>query len=249
LFFLLSKIVAFIADPLVFITLFFILGLFVRTKHKRRRYLLISFVLLLFFSNGFIYQTVFNQWEVKPVQLKKKYDYGVLLGGMISLNSTSEDIKFGESSDRLLYTVKLYQDKVINKIIITGASGSLQSEIIEAEFLKLYLVKIGIPETDIICETKSQNTFQNAAYTADLIFSNHKSAPSCLLITSDFHYKRAIACFKKNNLQVDPYLKNLKQKTISIEDYIQPQSAYLYKWRILFHEIIGYYTYKLMGYI
>ena len=249
MFFLLSKIVAFIADPLVFITLFFILGLFVRTKHKRRRYLLISFVLLLFFSNGFIYQTVFNQWEVKPVQLKKKYDYGILLGGMISLSSTIEDIKFGESSDRLLYTVKLYQDKVINKIIITGASGSLQSEIIEAEFLKLYLVKIGIPETDIICETKSQNTFQNAAYTADLIFSNHKSAPSCLLITSDFHYKRAIACFKKNNLQVDPYLKNLKQKTISIEDYIQPQSAYLYKWRILFHEIIGYYTYKFMGYI
>lgn len=249
MFFIFSKIVAFIADPLVFITAFFILGLFVRAKYKRRKYLLISFVLLLLFSNGFIYQTVFNQWEVKPVQLKKKYDYGVLLGGMISLNSTSENIKFGESSDRLLYTVKLYQDNVINKIIITGASGSLQSEIIEAEFLKLYLVKIGIPETDIICETKSQNTFQNAVYTAELLFSNHKSTPSCLLITSDFHYKRALACFKKNNLQVDPYLKNLKQKTISIEDYIQPQSAYLYKWRVLLHEIIGYYTYQVMGYI
>ena len=249
MFFIFSKIVAFIADPLVFITTFFILGLFVRTKHRRRRYLLISFVLLLFFSNGFIYQTIFNQWEVKPLQLKKKYDYGILLGGMISLNSTIEDIKFGESSDRLLYTVKLYNDNVIDKIIITGASGSLQSEIIESEYLKSYLLKIGIPETDIICETKSQNTFQNAAYTADLIFSNHKLAPSCLLITSDFHYKRALACFKKNNLQVDPYLKSLKQKTISIEDYIQPQSAYLSKWRALFHEIIGYYTYKLMGYI
>jgi uncharacterized SAM-binding protein YcdF (DUF218 family) len=249
LFFIFSKIVAFIADPLVFITAFFILGLFVRAKYKRRKYLLISFVLLLLFSNGFIYQTVFNKWEVKPVQLKKKYDYGVLLGGMISLNSTSENIKFGESSDRLLYTVKLYQDNVINKIIITGASGSLQSEIIEAEFLKLYLVKIGIPETDIICETKSQNTFQNAVYTAELLLSNNKSTPSCLLITSDFHYKRALACFKKNNLQVDPYLKNLKQKTISIEDYIQPQSAYLYKWRVLLHEIIGYCTYQVMGYI
>lgn len=249
MFFTLSKIVAFIADPLVFITAFFFLGLFVRAKYKRRRYLLISFVLLLFFSNGFIYQTAFNQWGVNPVQLKKKYEYGILLGGMISLNSTNEDIRFGESSDRLLYTVKLYTDNIINKVIITGASGSLQSEIIEAEFLKSYLVKIGIPETDIICETKSQNTFQNAVYTAELIFSKHKSVPSCLLITSDFHYKRAIACFKKNNLPVDPYLKNLKQKTISIEDYIQPQSAYLYKWRILFHEIIGYYTYKLMGYI
>ncbi len=249
MFFILSKIVAFIADPLVFVTAFFILGLFVRTKYRRRRYLLISFVLLLFFSNGFIYQTAFNQWGVTPLKLKKKYDYGILLGGMISLNSTEEDIKFGESSDRLLYTVKLYQDSVINKIIITGASGSLQSEMIEAKFLKAYLVKIGIPETDIICETKSQNTYQNAAYTAELLSVNHKSTPSCLLITSDFHYRRAIACFKKNNLHVDPYLKNLKQKTISIEEYIQPQSAYLYKWRILLHEIIGYYTYQAMGYI
>ena len=249
MFFIFSKIVAFIADPLVFITAFFILGLFVRTKYRRRRYLLISFVLLLFFSNGFIYQIAFKQWKVTPVQLKKKYDYGILLGGMISLSSTNEDLKFGESSDRLLYTVKLYQDNVINKIIITGASGSLQSEIIEAEYLKSYLVKIGIPETDIICETKSQNTFQNAVYTAELISVKHKSAPSCLLITSDFHYRRAIACFKKINLKVDPYLKKLKQKTISIEDYIQPQSAYLYEWRILLHEIIGYYTYQIMGYI
>ncbi len=249
MFFILSKIVAFIADPLVFITAFFILGLFVRTKYRRRRYLLISFVLLLFFSNGFIYKVVFNQWEIKPNQRKEKYDYGILLGGMISLNSTKEDIKFGESSDRLLYTAQLYQDSVINKIIITGASGSLQSEIIEAEFLKAYLIKIGIPETDIICETKSQNTHQNASYTAELLSANHKPTPSCLLITSDFHYRRAIACFKKNNLHVDPYLKNLKQKTISIEDYIQPQSAYLYKWRILLHEIIGYYTYQVMGYI
>ena len=249
MFFIFSKIVAFIADPLVFITAFFILGLFVRTKYRRRRYLLISFVLLLFFSNGFFYKIVFNQWEIKPNQRKEKYDYGILLGGMISLNSTKEDIKFGESSDRLLYTVQLYQDSVINKIIITGASGSLQSEMIEAEFLKAYLIKIGIPETDIICETKSQNTYQNATYTAELLSVNHKSTPSCLLITSDFHYRRAIACFKKNNLHVDPYLKNLKQKTISIEEYIQPQSAYLYKWRILLHEIIGYYTYQVMGYI
>ena len=249
MFFIFSKIVAFIADPLVFITVFFILGLFVRTKYRRRRYLLISFALLLFFSNGFIYQTVFNQWGVTPLKLKKKYDYGILLGGMISLNSTEEDIKFGESSDRLLYTVKLYQDNVINKIIITGASGSLQSEIIEAKFLKSYLVQIGIPATDIICETKSQNTSQNAAYTAELISANHKSTPSCLLITSDFHYRRAIACFQKNNLQVDPYLKKLKQKTISIEDYIVPQSTYLSKWGVLFHEIIGYYTYQIMGYL
>ena len=116
---------------------------------------------------------------------------------MISLNSTEEDIKFGESSDRLLYTVKLYQDSVINKIIITGASGSLQSEMIEAKFLKAYLVKIGIPETDIICETKSQNTYQNAAYTAELLSVNHKSTPSCLFNYLGFSLQKSYSMFQK----------------------------------------------------
>ena len=160
MFFILSKIVGFIADPLVFITIFFILGLFMRKKYKRRRYLLLSFFLLFFFSNGFIYQSFFNKWKTIPVELKKNYDYGILLGGMISLNSTIEDIKFGESADRLLYTVKLYKEQTINKIIISGASGSLQSDIIESEYLKTYLINTGIPETDILCETTYQNTFQ-----------------------------------------------------------------------------------------
>ena len=154
MFFILSKILGFIADPLVVIVCFFVLGLFSKRKYRRRKHILISFLLLLFFSNGYIHKLSSDLWNLKEVELQEEYDYGILLGGIISLNSTKKDMKFGYSSNRLLNTIKLYKTNKINKIIISGASGSLQSELIEADYLKKYLVEIGIPNYDIICEKK-----------------------------------------------------------------------------------------------
>ena len=250
MFFVLSKIVGFVADPLVFISSFFLIGLFMRKKYKRRSFLLIAFTLLIFFSNGFIYQIFFEKWEVKAAKLLESYDYGILLGGMINLNSTENEIKFGQSSDRLLYTIKLYKEKRISKIIISGASGSLQSDIIESEFLKNYLIKTGIPEHDIISETQSKTTYDNALFTSKLIFSKSSSnRPTCLLITSDYHLRRALGCFKKNKLKIDPFSIQLTKKHILMKDYIIPQSHILSEWNVLMHEIMGYYVYSCVGYI
>jgi uncharacterized SAM-binding protein YcdF (DUF218 family) len=175
---------------------------------------------------------------------------GILLGGIISLNSTEDKIKFGLSSDRMLNTIQLYHSKRINKIIISGASGSLKSDLIESDYLKKYLLTIGIPKNDIICERNSQNTYQNAQYTANYILKNNiNSEAKCLLITSDYHQRRALACFKKANLNVDPYIIKLEEKYIYWDTYFIPQSSVLFKWRILMHEIIGYITYKTNNYI
>ena len=250
MFFILSKILGFIADPLVVIVCVFVLGLFSKRKYRRRKHILISFLLLLFFSNGYIYKLSSDLWNLKEVELQEEYDYGILLGGIISLNSTKKDMKFGYSSNRLLNTIKLYKTNKINKIIISGASGSLQSELIEADYLKKYLVEIGIPNYDIICEKNSQNTYQNALFTSNYIFKNSKKpSPKCLLITSDYHQRRAMACFKKNKLNVDPYIIKLEEKHIYWESFVIPQSSVLFQWRILLHEMIGYISYKASNYI
>ena len=250
MFFIVSKILGFIADPLFFISFFFILGMFSKRKYRRRKRLWISFILLLFFSNGYIYNVAIDKWNLSTVKLQPKYDYGILLGGIISLNSTEDKIKFGYSGDRMLNTIMLYQSKKINKIIISGASGSLKSDLIESDYLKKYLLEIGIPKNDIVCETNSQNTYQNAQFAAKYILENSlNSDPKCLLITSDYHQRRALACFKKENLNVDPFIIKLEEKYISWESYIVPQSNVLFKWRILMHEIIGYITYKTSHYI
>ena len=72
---------------------------------------------------------------------------------------------------------------------------------------------------------------------------------NCLIITSDYHLRRSLACFKKTNLQADPYVKKPTTKHFDLEYLIVPQSSSLFGWKILLHEIVGYYTYKLLNYI
>ena len=140
--------------------------------------------MLLFFSNGYIYKISFSFWETQEVELKENYDYGILLGGMVSLNSTKQKIKFFESGERMLSTLMLYNTKKIKKILISGASGSLKSDMIESDYLKFYLIKNGVRPADISCERSSQNTYQNALFTAKKLSNDSSNLPSCLLITS-----------------------------------------------------------------
>ena len=48
---------------------------------------------------------------------------------MISLTSTEENIQFSNHNDRLLNTLDLFYSKKIDKILISGAAGSLSSEL------------------------------------------------------------------------------------------------------------------------
>ena len=54
---------------------------------------------------------------------------------------------------------------MIKKIIITGASGSLSSDLKEADIIKSFLIRIGVPREKIIVENQSKNTHENAIYT------------------------------------------------------------------------------------
>jgi len=169
---------------------------------------------------------------------------------MIGLNSTSDNIQFLKNNDRLLNTIELYKRGKIKNILITGASGSLTSNMKESQLIKNFLLRIGIPKTKIIIEDKSMNTHENAIYCQKVINQLHPdNNVRCLAITSSYHMRRTIACFDKTNIKVDPYVKTPSVNHFDLEKIIVPQSHILFKWKILLHEIIGYLTYKVMGYI
>ena len=165
MFFILSKIFSFLTDPFFWIIFFLLLALFAKKKYKRRKYLLVGFIGLYIFSNTAIYKMVYSLWEIDSKPLKEQYDYGILLGGIVSLNSTIDKIEFISTAERLLKTIELYHKQKIDKIIISGASGSLMSDLIEADLIKEYLINTNIPNEDIITETKSKNTYENAVFT------------------------------------------------------------------------------------
>lgn len=250
MFFLFSKIFSFLIDPFFWIIAFLLFSFFHRRKYLRRRFLTFGLLFLLIFSNSFIYNFINEKWCVKPNSLKTEYEYGILMGGMINLRSNENNILFSNNNDRLLNTLDLFSKGIIKKILISGASGSLTSELKEAQILRKYLIKIGIPDTCVLAENSSKNTYENAIYSEKLLNKIHPNQEiRCLIITSDYHMRRSLACFKKTKLNVDPFVKKSKLEHFDLEWIIIPQSSTLFSWKVLFHEIAGYYTYKIFNYI
>lgn len=73
-------------------------------------------------------------------------------------------------------------------IIVTGGSTATQN-CTEAEVMKEFLLKKGVAMDKVILENKSLNTFQNAAFAADIV--KEIQYRELTLITSDFHRYRA----------------------------------------------------------
>ena len=165
MFFLLSKILSFLIDPLFLVVVFLLASLLDKRKYLRRRFLTFGLLFLIIFSNPFIHKFIYDLWTVKYETKNITYDYGILLGGMVDLESTADNIIFSKYNDRLLNTIELFFEKRIKKILISGASGSLTSELKEAEILKNYLIKIGIPDSCVLAEDSSKNTYENAIFT------------------------------------------------------------------------------------
>ena len=250
MFFILSKILSFLVDPFLWICILFILSIIIRKTYRRKSFFVLGFIFLIIFSNGFLYGLFNDKWNVEFDLKDNQYDYGILMGGMISLNSTNENIQFLKNNDRLLNTIELYKNGTIKKILITGASGSMTSDMKEAYILKGFLQKIGIPSKKILIEEKSKNTYENAIYCQQIINNlNPKNNVKCLAITSDYHMRRSMAVFQNTKLQCDPLIKITDEKHFDLEWILIPQSNILFQWKTLLHEIVGYFSYKLIGYI
>ena len=250
MFFLLSKILSFLIDPFFWIVVLLLASVVHKRKYLRKRFLTFGLLFLILFSNPFIYKVTNDLWTVKFKTKNIIYDYGILLGGIIDLESTADNILFSKSNDRLLNTIELFSKKRIKKILISGASGSLTAELKEAEILRNYLIQIGIPDSCVLSENSSNNTYENAIYSEKILTQIHaKKELNCLIITSDYHMRRSLACFKKTNLHADPYVKKPLIEHFDLEYIIVPQSSALFSWKVLLHEIAGYYTYKIVNYI
>lgn len=253
MFFFLSKFLNFLIAPFIWILALILLSL-LSSKARIKQYSLGSaLVLLLFFSNDFVFQGFARAWELDGVEDRhmKKYDVAILLGGMSDYIPDLNRVQFYEGADRFLQTISLYKKGYIKKIIFTGGSGSLaHPERREGVYLKSYFIMCGIPEEDILVESWSKNTHQNALFTKHIVDSCHIEG-KFLLVTSAFHMRRSLGCFKKAGFtDIDPYSTAFmaSPKCELNYDRLLPLVLVLDSWTILIHEVIGFITYKIVGY-
>jgi len=252
MFFILSKVLDFLLSPLIWIIIIFLISIFVKSPQLRKRFFYTGFIVLIFFSNPFLINEAFLAWERKPVAVAKKYDAAIVLTGFTGARkSLPGRVFFGKGADRLLHTVELYKTGQIDKIIISGGSGSLTDRrISEASQVRKAFLYCGIPDSAIISEGRSSNTVENARLTGKLIDSLNIKG-NFLLITSAFHMRRAEGCFSKASVLFDSYPVDVysMDRGYTPDNLFIPSEGALEKWAVLIHEIAGYLVYWIMGYL
>jgi uncharacterized SAM-binding protein YcdF (DUF218 family) len=255
MFFILSKLLAFIITPYtwVFFGLIFILKKIWYTPFKK--WVLGITVFMYVISNSFLTDEIVRAWEYcdDDIYLKDtKYDLAIVLGGMGRIDQRQQRFDFGISGDRLFQTLELYHKKRVGKLLITGGSGSISKpNDREAIYIKKYLNAVAIPDSNIIIENSSKNTYENAIFTKHILDSmNFKG--SILLVTSSFHMRRALAIFNKAGYKhVTPYVTNkfTGLRKFEFDHCFIPNAEAVFGLNLIVREMIGYTIYKTIGYI
>lgn len=239
--------------PLVVTVLLLVLGALIKNKWWATRLLASGFFLLIFFSNEFIANEVMMWWEVPPTpydSLHQTYDYGVLLTGVTSTDKQPPDrVYFHHGADRVIHTVELFKKGIVRHIIVSGGSGRLlTASRKEADDIYKALVLMGVPYNHITVEKESRNTYESAVAVAEML---RQTGGSALLITSGFHMRRSVACFKKQGVAVSAFSTDFytHPRYFTLDVLLVPKVEAWVIWHKLVKEWTGITAYRLAGYI
>ena len=98
--------------------------------------------------------------------------------------------------DRLEEGIRLYNEDVSEKIIVSGDHGKVDYD--EVNVMKNYLIDAGIPSEDIFMDHAGFSTYESM-YRAKEIFGAQKM----ILVTQEYHLYRAL--FICNSMGIDAY--------------------------------------------
>lgn len=253
MFFWLSKVIWFIANPFNIILILFVLGwLFLFKKYRTGKKLIgIGLIIIWLTGTSPLSDIMMSSLEnrIYTGKIPKKIDGIIVLSGMVNMESSrGGQIELTDQSDRIIEGIILAQKHLEAKLIITGGSGSLNQgeNLREADYLRKLAMLLGIDKDRLIVERNSRNTHEHAV-AMDKVLSDKKG--QWVLITSAFHMPRSYGCFKRRGINVIPYPVDYKTKPdgLSLLAFL-PSLGNIDNFNIAFHEWAGLITYRLMGY-
>ncbi|RXM51230.1 MULTISPECIES: YdcF family protein [unclassified Chryseobacterium] len=162
--------------------------------------------------SGYLQKSYINTPEVKSTSVQNPVIV-VLGGGVVDINNTEK--LHTMSYSRMVTAYQLYHEYSKNnqpcKILISGKG---RGRISEAELFSEDFKKMGVPDSDIIKEDQSMNTYQNAKFSNEIL--KKMGASSLYLVTSGFHMKRSVALFQTFGLKPVPKASDFIDTEITI---------------------------------
>ena len=243
--FLFKKIIAPFFFPMPLCLGISIVGLFLLwlTSKQRIGKILVSIGIggLYLLSCGPVSDIILNPLEKQysPYSVESSSKFIVVLGGgfnsdpQLPLTSRIDD----NSLVRLIEGIRIYRKISGMKIVVSGQYISL----VMAEVAKA----IGVPEDDIIIESKSKDTKDEAKIIKSIVNNE-----PFILVTSAWHMPRSMAMFKKLGMSPIPAPTGhlVRRRFLSPSSFF-PRSRDLYKSERAFHEYLGLVWAKVRGQI
>lgn len=270
MFYFFSKTISYLFTPAGWLVITLLLAFFVKRDRFRRQLVVLALVIFWVLGNSFLTNELALWWE-HPIQpdLAAPADSTsrvaiVLTGGIIngekevpgkSLNQTrTPRFLLGREADRIGQALYLYKTGAVQKILISGGLGDLpfqtRSVSDEGHMAAQFLLVAGVRPDDIVLENKSRNTHENALFSAPILRQRF-AAGHYVLITSAWHMNRAVACFQKEGIRVIPFPCSFigNRRSFVPGEWLLPHEEAFFESYYLFRELVGYVTYKLVGYV
>jgi uncharacterized SAM-binding protein YcdF (DUF218 family) len=253
MFFVLSKTLNFLAMPLVLVFLLFAVSAVVKRALWKKRLFWTALGVLYLLSNDFLANEAMHGWEIPPTpfdQVEKTYTYGIILTGVTHNDLQPDDrVYFRHGADRVVHTVDLYKRGIIKKILISGGTGRLVTEgRPEAMDLVKAVELMGVDTASIEIEIQSRNTYESAVNVKQILDGEEGHF---LLITSAFHMRRSMACFRRAGVDVDAFSTDFytHPRYFTPDALVVPKPEAIMIWHKLFKEWMGMAAYWMAGYI
>jgi len=255
MFFILSKVLSFLIMPFTVVCVLFLCSALTKKPLWKKRFFWAAFGFLLFFSNDFISNEMMNLWEVKTTAYRdmRPHHLGIVLtGATIPLLKPDDRVYFQRGADRVTHTVQLYKLGLLKKILISGGTGKLTGDDEpEADKFRKAMILMGVSAEDIWIENETRNTYESAAKVKPMLDSLQFRSEDCLLITSAFHMRRSLACYRKVGLNIEPFTTDFygHPRFFYPDGLFIPKIDAMLIWHKLIKEWVGMIAYKMAGYI
>ncbi len=200
---------------------------------------------LLDFAQPELYRTPYDQAKIGPAHFGERTAI-IMLGG----GTKFRDGRLVPARDvyaRIALAAELYARCVraggTCRVIVSGGNPEHHASA-EADNYAPYLLRAGVPSTDLVLENQSLTTYQNARNVAPIVRAGN--AETLLLVTSSYQMRRAILDFRRFEMNPLPAVSNVRR----VERGLLPRIANLKSAETALHESIGvaqFYVYRMIG--